>query len=53
MSASWAFSQGSGMAAWVEDMWYEEPDEEGEDYMTREDISEEMAREWDDYENSW
>lgn len=38
------------MAAWVEDMWYEEPDEEGEDYMTREDMAE---REWDDDENSW
>lgn len=53
MSASWAFAQGSGMAAWVEDMWYEEPDERDDDYMTREDIAEEMAeREWDD-ENSW
>lgn len=46
MSASWAFAQGSGMAAWVEDMWYEED----EDYMTREDMAE---REWDDDENSW
>lgn len=43
MSASWAFAQGSGMAAWGEDRWYEEPDAEGEDYMTREDIAEEMA----------
>ena len=50
MSASGAFAQGSRMASWHEDKWYTEPDE---DYMSPEDIAEEMAerqREWDDDE---
>ena len=51
MSASGAFAQGSRMAAWGEDRWYTEDDEE--EYMSPEDIAEEMAerqREWDDDE---
>ena len=50
MSVSGAFTQGSWMAAWCEDRYYEEPDE---DCMSPEDIAEEMAerqREWDDDE---
>lgn len=50
MSVSGAFAQGSRMAAWCEDTWYTEPDEDG---MSQEDIAEEMAerqREWDDDE---
>ena len=51
MSASGAFAQGSRMATWGEDHYYEEPDD-GDD-MSPEDIAEEMAerqREWDDDE---
>ena len=50
MSVLGAFAQGSRMAAWCEDQWYMETDE---DYMSPEDIAEEMAerqREWDDDE---
>lgn len=50
VSVSGAFAQGSRMAAWCEDRYYEEPDE---DCMSPEDIAEEMAerqREWDDDE---
>ena len=53
MSVSGAFAQGSWMAAWGDDRWDTETDE---DYMSPEDIAEEMAerqREWDDDENLW
>lgn len=56
MSVSGAFAQGSRMAEWGEDQWYTEPDAEDEDYMSPEDIAEEMAerqREWDYDENLW
>ena len=43
MSMSGAFAQGSRMAAWDEDRWYTEPDEEDEDYMSPEDIAERIV----------